>query len=1308
MSDNVNIRDHQMWLGYLQPEGLVVSPAALVDSQVILPRDSAERQQEFLAWIDGVDSDAAYVSDFPTFAEAFLGWSSDILVLAGEDLEHAEPGMEEVLRPTYALRNPNPKDPANPYVLLVQSVPKGTDLDKVTTGDAAAWSASPTQRFLRLLQAKEVPIGILENGTQVRLIYAPKSESPGWLTFPVQAMSEVAGRPVLAAFHLLLERYRLIGGPENARLPALLIRSRQYQSTVSTQLAGQVLDALYELLRGFESANERSKGRLLEKTLAENPNEIYHGLLTVLMRLVFLLYAEDKGVMPNTDLYNQNFSVHGLHERLRQDQERYPDTMGDRFGAWAQLLTLFRAIYQGCDHPLLNMPARHGYLFDPARFPFLDGASIEGEIPLVPDGTIYAVLKELLVLNGERLSYRTLDVEQMGSVYEVMMGFRLLVADGPSVALKPKKKLGAPTVINLDALLAVKGSDRAKWLKEQADQEVSAANAKPLVEASSVDDLAQALQARVALAATPHMVKSGALLLQPGEDRRRSGTNYTPRSLTEPIVGKTLEPILDRLGPDVTPLQILDLKVCDPAMGSGAFLVAVCRSLGELLVKSWERYKSTPPIPEGETALLVAMRMVAQRCVYGVDKNPMATELAKLSLWLVTLAKDHAFTFLDHNLRAGDSLVGLTNEAIFALHWDAKAPKSLFDAILPEQIKQSSNIRLAIGAAGEGGYDHLVGELEIANSAIEDLRLVGDSIIAAFFSKSKPKERLTSLEEVSIQAHALFEGRTLEEIETARERLRAWSKWLGEGEKAVTPFHWELEFPEVFLRPIPGFDAMIGNPPFYAGAWLQSAFSTEYRAYLVEAIASGRTGIRGTADLCTYFLIRCVKLISGDGSLGLLLSSTVLEGDSYEVGINALAIASYNIFGDATAFTWPGAASVDVVRIWIAGRQLKIDASISSHFKTYHSAGKAHQLAANSNLICKGHELQGEGFKLSPQEALALSNDHESFRLLIRPLVLGEELNETPQVEYIQYVINASHLTLDQLIGMPEVNSLLEARVKSDRLTYTKDTGRDKYLRTFWWRFRGYRKELEEYAAKREQLLAASVHTKFLSLRFIPSDAIPTPSIFCFLSDRLAFFACLQGRCHEVWSAFNGSTLGGTPRYIAGRCFETFPFPKYWETDPNLEAVGKEYYEFRAELMIRNNEGLTKTYNRFHDPSETSPEILRLRELHEAMDRAVLAAYGWPDIPTACEFLLDYEEDEPDEADQDLFGQPKKKGKGKKKPYRYRWPDEVRDEVLARLLALNAERHAEEVRLGIAPGMGKKKGKAANSGGLLYDEEDSS
>jgi hypothetical protein len=160
-------------------------------------------------------------------------------------------------------------------------------------------------------------------------------------------------------------------------------------------------------------------------------------------------------------------------------------------------------------------------------------------------------------------------------------------------------------------------------------------------------------------------------------------------------------------------------------------------------------------------------------------------------------------------------------------------------------------------------------------------------------------------------------------------------------------------------------------------------------------------------------------------------------------------------------------------------------------------------------------------------------------------------------------------------------------------------------------------------------------------------------------------------------------------RYTPSDCFETFPFPAGFEADPQLEQAGRDYYEYRATLMVRNNQGLTKTYNRFHDPDERSAEIARLRELHAAMDRAVLDAYGWTELRPTCEFLLDYEED--DEAEEGG-------GRSRKKPWRYRWPDEFRDEVLARLLELNKKR-AEAEKLSGPAAAKKKSSRGSGKGG---------
>jgi hypothetical protein len=231
----------------------------------------------------------------------------------------------------------------------------------------------------------------------------------------------------------------------------------------------------------------------------------------------------------------------------------------------------------------------------------------------------------------------------------------------------------------------------------------------------------------------------------------------------------------------------------------------------------------------------------------------------------------------------------------------------------------------------------------------------------------------------------------------------------------------------------------------------------------------------------------------------------------------------------------------------------------------------------------------------------------------------------------------------------------------------------------------------------------------------MPRNCVFSDALVVFAGSGRAWTAILQSSAKELWTRFFGSSMKDDLRYTPSDCFETFPFPENFETDARLEAVGKEYYEFRAALMVKNDEGLTKTYNRFHDPGEASAEIARLRELHAAMDRAVLDAYGWQDVQPVCGFALDWLDLDDDELAGTLASAPddirermesadyffpdaasacrfqshiKKDGKGKL-PWRYRWPDDTRDDILARLLALNAAR-AELERLTGLPGGGSR------------------
>ena len=302
---------HQEWLGYVQPVGLVVSIPALLAAQAHVNRNIAPEHQRFLACLprDKDDEPIPEIRDFAEFRRSVLSWREQDLepVHAGDPkyaaLEVTLPEYHETLRPTHVVREFTPKDPSHPWMMLVRVLPVGTAMDQVAAVDDRHWQATPHAKFERLLRETQVPIGLLASNSQIRLVYAPRGETSGFATFNVAEMAQVAGRPIFAALHMLLCEERLFSLGEKQRLPAILADSRKYQNVVSTKLAQQVMAALFELVRGFQAADDQAKGELLRDVLAADPNHVYHGLLTVLMRLVFILYAEDRGLLSNDSVY---------------------------------------------------------------------------------------------------------------------------------------------------------------------------------------------------------------------------------------------------------------------------------------------------------------------------------------------------------------------------------------------------------------------------------------------------------------------------------------------------------------------------------------------------------------------------------------------------------------------------------------------------------------------------------------------------------------------------------------------------------------------------------------------------------------------------------------------------------------------------------------------------------------------------------------------------------------------------------------------------------------------------------------------
>jgi hypothetical protein len=1307
------IQDHQEWIGFVKPTGLVVSAPALVRAGAILNRRDIEGQSLLIDCVEerivGSNEDPVpCIADFRKFAESVLGWNFSTKGYAGtaespipSELEELLPDYGETLRPDFAVREIDPKDGVPPWQLLVRVLNTDEDLDRIVHGNGRL-EASAHGRMERLLRQKGILAGLLFNGRVLRLLSAPRGESSGWLDFKVEEMILTAGRPISTAMRLLLSQARLLNLPRAQRFASLLEDSRKFQNEVSERLAEQVLHALYELLRGLQGAHDASKGELLRQTLAECPEEIYRAQLTVILRLVFLLYSEERDMLPKDETFIRYYSLAGLYERLREDAALYPDTMDQRYGAWPQLLVIFRMIHDGAELGAMQLPKRHGVLFDPDRFPFLEGRPLESmyqegeriEPPLVPDGTIYRALEKLLVLNGERISYRALDVEQIGSVYETMMGFRIETATGCSVAIKAPKKHGAPTTIDLDALLEEPAAKRAKWIQDHTDRKITDKVKKAVSAADAIEDLHAALLPVIDIAATPDLVPKGAMVLQPSEERRRSGSHYTPRILTEPIVRTTLEPILKNLRGDEdsipTPERILGLKICDPAMGSGAFLVEACRQLGDALIESWHAYNEVPEIPADEDEVVFARRLIAQRCLYGVDKNPVAVDLAKVSLWLVTLARDHALTFVDHALRHGDSLVGLSKKQIESFHWDVETSQfqSGFETMqIREHVAKIFELRQLIREADDNVTDHELRDLwDEAQIELGKVRIFGDLVLAAFFEGKKTAEREAKRSEYSTAV-------VNEEAEQYRDKLMKWR----DAKKPFVPFHWEVEFPEVFERGNPGFDAMVGNPPFAAGHMISSTLGNSYLHWVLTLHEESN----GKADLVAHFFRRGFKLINNGGTLGLIATNTISQGHSRATSLCWISKRSGEIYSARKRVKWPGLAAVTVSVLHIIRGSFQGPKHLDEHVVDtitaflFHRGGNDDpaQLEANAKMSFKGPLVLGMGFTFDDNDKEGVASPVSEMRNLIEkepknqevifPYIGGDEVNKSPSHTPQRYVINFGDRGEEECRQQwPDLMAIIEAKVKPERMKL-RDNSDGRNYKKYWWRFGRLQPALQCAIVGLERVLVACLIRKHHAFCFLPANTVYAFSIGVFAVSKYSGFSALQCRVHEVWSFFLGSTLEDRPIYILTSCFQTFPFPENWEASPALELAGKEYYEFRAALMDRNNEGLTKTYNRFHDPDELDPEVLMLRELHAAMDRAVLNDYGWTDIKTDCEFNLEYEIDE------------KEGSSRKKKPWRYRWPNEVRNEVLARLLGLNAKRAKEGASSGAA--ITKKFGKNAKA-----------
>lgn len=1335
------------WLSLIEISGPFLAVPVLneVFPQGLEELDGIKRKrlrQAYEEWCEALELDDSQ------FAELHTAWIDEVL---SHGLELDEDGKGDVLkRVDWCAANLQASLPehgvslspdlavideqrANKPLLLIQTYAQDVDLD--ATLKQNGWAATPADRMVALCRALGCRLGLVSNGERWMLVDAPIGAVTTFASWYARIWSQ---EPItLQAFvHLLGIRRFFVD--ESEQLPALFDRSLKFQDEVTDALGEQVRRAVEVLIQTLDKADQDRNRELLHDV--KEP-ELYEASLAVMMRLVFLLSAEERGLLLMGDeRYETNYALSTLRMQLRKESEEILERRGD---AWSRLLAIFRAVFGGIEHENLRLPALGGSLFDPDRFPFLEGRAkgsnwrSDAARPLPIDNrTVLLLLEAIQQFQGRTLSYRALDVEQIGYVYEGLLERTVKRTDEVTLELDATKNAKTPWVklAELDSARLDSAARLAELLQECSGSSPSRVRndlAKP-VDDTLADRLLTACQGETKLRdrvkpyahllrtdpwGYPLVYPAGAFIVTTGSDRRETGTHYTPKSLTEAIVAETLTPVA-YVGPAEgtpreqwalkSPAELLDLKICDPAMGSGAFLVQACRWLSDRLVEAWSLVEAngktvsvdgkvleggavTEPLPRDcEARTVIARRLIAERCLYGVDLNPLAVELAKLSIWLVTLSKGRPFGFLDHNLRCGNSLLGihrLDQLTLLATNPAGQGQLRLFGQNIERAVREAIELRQQLREMPIRDIRDVETMAHLDADARRRLEVPGsiaDAFVGDVFATGlKNSARETGLASLAVLAGQAVDG-SLDSLDAIRRRsILALSTDLPADKPVRQPFHWPLEFPEVFARERGGFDGIVGNPPFLGGQRITGVAGTAFRDWLVTHIAEGR---RGSADLVAYFFLRSWSLLRDGGGFGLLAVNTIAEGDTRQVGLEAMVGAGAVIHAAYPNEPWPGKAAVVTSRVHIhkgewAGEcsLLGRPASFISAFLSDREEWSPERLKTNEGLAYQGSIVLGMGFVLTSDEAQRMLDADPRNSEVIFPYINGEDLNSDPEQRPSRWVINFWDWSEDRAKEYELPWRRLEETVKAERQSNNRKVYRD-----CWWQFAekrpalyhaiGWGHQFEKHPSgwdstepKQSTVLVCSEVTKHLGFVRMPNTYIMSANLDVFKS--VGLFTICQSSLHEIWARQYSSKLETRLKYSPGNAFETFAFPPGFidRPDSQLDSMGGHFHQARIDVMRTDRIGLTKLYNRFHSDSERDPRIEGLRALQCEMDAAVARAYGWNDIDLSHGF-----HEVPYLPEKDRV--------------RFTISDTARLEVLRRLSKLNRLRYEEEVAQGLHSG----------------------
>ncbi len=1200
---------------------------------------------------------------------------------------------------------------ANKPMMLIHTYAQDIDLDATQKLDG--WAATPADRMVQLCRTLGCRLGLITNGERWMVVDAPVGAVTSFASWYARLWDQ---EPItLQAFvHLLGIRRFFVD--ESEQLPALFDGSLKYQDEVTDALGEQVRRAVEVLIQSLDKADQDRNRELLHDV---KESELYEAALTVMMRLVFLLSAEERGLLLLGDeRYEANYALSTLRMQLRKESE---EILERRWDAWSRLLAIFRAVYCGVEHENLRLPALGSSLFDPDHFPFLEGRSKNSNWqrdtarPLPIDNrTVLLLLEAIQQFQGRTLSYRALDVEQIGYVYEGLLERTVKRTDEVTLELDATKKSQYPWVklAELDAASSDSAERLVKLLQERSGCSVSRVRNSLF---KPVDDiLADRLlttcqgdiQLRERLKPYAHLLRTdpwgyplvypaGAFIVTSGSNRRETGTHYTPKSLTEAIVNETLTPVA-YIGPSdgtpregwrlKSPAELLDLKICDPAMGSGAFLVQACRWLADRLVEAWslaevngkavsvdgvvlDTLDTCEQLPRDMDArIVIARRLIAERCLYGVDLNPLAVELAKLSIWLVTLAKGRPFGFLDHSLRCGDSLLGihrLDQLTQLSMEPTAQGQLRLFGQDIEKAVREAIELRQRLREMPIRDI-HDVESMALLDVNVRRKLNVPGCIADAFIGEVLTAGGNTaalenSLASLTIQAGLAIEGDDAVVMSMCRRSVTLLSTDLPMGKPTRRPFHWPLEFPEVFARKRGGFDCIVGNPPFLGGQRITGVAGNIFRDWLVAHIAGGR---RGSADLVSYFFLRAWHLLRDAGGFGLLAVNTISEGDTWEVGLDALCSEGAVIYCAYRNEPWPGAAAVSTSRVHVFKASWKgvirlneLPVEIITSRLSSHLMWTPVVLKGSSGIAFQGSIPLGDGFLLPPEKAQALINGNESNSKILKPYITGNDILSNYPTKASRWVIDFGSMNLPDAYRYPELIDIVERLVKP-----TRETNKDRSRRELWWQFTRRAEPLYKSIGGLKYVLFHSFTSKYVAFACItPSQVFAGPHVVV-ASDSLGLFALLQSSVFDSWARAWCSTHETRLRFAPSDLIEKFPFPNL---SSRLELLGKDYLNARNEFQEFKGAGLTPVYNSFHNSADSTPKLQLLRDLLVEIDIEVLRCFNFQVSITHGY----YEVSSLPENDR----------------IRFTISETARVEVLRQLSELNRQRYQEEVEQGLHP-----------------------